>query len=278
MCLRTSQPFRFLVDVFGIVTRLVNVNRDGKVINNYVPFPGSPGEFIITTRLLGISANGRFVVFATAASDLVANDTNGTTDVFVRDLETDTTTLVSVNRFGTDSGNGESGGGSVNTFYYKTIISADGRFVAFTSSASDLVANDANGRPDVFVRDLQTGTTTLVSVNRLGANSGNGDSGVEGISADGRFVLFVSAPTTWWRTTPMAVSQTFCARSPGGDHHGGECQSDGGSELGYFPVLSANGRFVAFIGLSTDFVTTPTSGWGDVFVRDLEKGRPRSSA
>ena len=180
---------------------------------------------------------------------------------------------MSVNRFGTDSGNGESGAGSVNTFYYKTIISADGRFVAFTSKASDLVANDANGTADVFVRDLQRGTTALVSVNRLGTNSGNGDSGVQGISADGRFVLFVSSANDLVaNNTPPSSINFFVRDLQAGTTTAVNVNMTGILSSAYSPVLSANGRFVAFIGLASDFVTTPTSGWGDVFVRDLEKG------
>jgi hypothetical protein len=83
---------------------------------------------------------------------LVANDTNGQQDVFVRDLKRGITLLVSVNLAGTDSGNGESD--------FPLSISADGHFVAFTSQASDLMANDTNGQLDAFVRDLKRGTTT----------------------------------------------------------------------------------------------------------------------
>ena len=98
VCLKTSQPFQFFVDVFGVVTRLVSINRFGTGAGN----SGSSGR---TT----ISADGRFVAFSSFASDLVANDTNGaTSDVFVRDLQLGTTALVSVNRFGTGSGNGSS--------------------------------------------------------------------------------------------------------------------------------------------------------------------------
>ena len=107
----------------------------------------------------------------------------GHSDIFVRDLQSGTTTLVSVNQAGTASGNG---------FSENPLISADGRFVAFVSEASDLVASDTNGQPDVFVRDLQAGTTALVSVNQAGTASGNGRSEVPVISADGRFVAFVS--------------------------------------------------------------------------------------
>src|SRR5204862_126255 len=91
-----------------------------------------------------ISANGRFVAFASVASDLVANDTNGTENIFVRDLRTGTTALVSVNSAGTDTGDMSS---------FNPVISADGRFVAFESDAGDLVANDTNGTADAFVRD-----------------------------------------------------------------------------------------------------------------------------
>ena len=127
-----------------------------------------------------MSADGRFVLLrgTPTASDLVANDANNDWDIFVRDLKAATTTLVSVNRFGTGSGNGMSWFGS---------ISADGRFVAFNSFANDLAPNDTNsgaapgfGQEDVFVRDLKTGTTTLVSVNRTGTDSGNAGSGING--------------------------------------------------------------------------------------------------
>ncbi len=104
-----------------------------------------------------ISADGRFVAFQSLASDLVANDTNGTLDVFVRDLKTGTTTLVSVNSAGTASG---------NDFSEFSALSSDGRFVVFVSFASDLVANDTNDTADVFVYDRKTGTITLVSVNQ----------------------------------------------------------------------------------------------------------------
>ena len=136
LCLTTFQPFEFFVDVFGVVTRLVSINRFGTGSGNSGSASG-----------LTISADGRFVAFFSNASDLTANDTNGTGDVFVRDLLLGTTTLVSINRFGTGSGNGFSG---------PPAISADGRLVAFPSSATDLVTtNDTNGsQEDIFVRPV----------------------------------------------------------------------------------------------------------------------------
>ncbi len=132
-----------------------------------------------------LSADGRFVVFTSSASDLVAGDTNGATDVFVRDLSTGTTQLVSV---GNSGAQGDAGS-------FNPSISADGRYVAFASSADNLVSGDTNGVSDVFVRDLVNHTTTLVSV-----DNGQGPTPVQGdgasfdpsISADGTKVAFTS--------------------------------------------------------------------------------------
>ncbi|HVM97377.1 MAG TPA: hypothetical protein VMT89_13365 [Candidatus Acidoferrales bacterium] len=127
-----------------------------------------------------ISSDGRYVAFYSYALNLVAGDTNGRSNVFVRDRQTNTTTLVSVGSSGT-LGNGD----SVNP-----AISADGRYVVFYSNASNLVADDTNASSDVFVRDLQTNTTTRVSVDSSGVQ-GNSASYGPAISADGRYVVFV---------------------------------------------------------------------------------------
>ena len=137
------RPNLFVRDLRMGTTTLVNVNHAGTESGN-----AEVSEF-------NISADGRFVVFESFASDLVAKDTNGGFDVFVRDLQAKRTTLVSVNRTGTDSGNGSA----------SDLPSV--RMVALCCSklfASDLVANDTNATRDVFVRDLQTRTTSLVSV------------------------------------------------------------------------------------------------------------------
>ena len=128
-----------------------------------------------------ISADGRFVAFNSFASNLVPEDTNGKTDIFVRDLSTNTTTLVSL----------DSAGNQGNGFSNSPSISADGRFVAFESTASNLVPGDTNNVGDIFVRDLLTNTTTRVSVDSAG-NQGNKASYPPSISANGRFVAFYS--------------------------------------------------------------------------------------
>jgi len=207
-----------------------------------------------------LSASGLVVAFTSYASDLVAHDTNGTTDVFVHDPWKERTTLVSINRTGTDSGNGDS---------FFPVLSASGLVVAFMSNASDLVANDTNGAGDVFVRDLWTGRTTLVSVNRTGTGSGNDFSNFPVLSASGRLVAFESAASDlvanntngagdvfvrdlWTRTTTLvSINRT----------------GTGGNDFSNFPVFSADGRLVAFTSYASDLVAHDTNGTTDVFVR-----------
>jgi Tol biopolymer transport system component len=133
-----------------------------------------------------ISADGRFVLFLSTASNLSTNDDDGSrfVDVFLRNRTNGTTTLVSVNLTGAGGGNGHS---------VVPVISTDGRYVAFDSEANNLVANDTNGVSDVFLRDLQFGTTMMLSVNSAGTGSGDGASSSPVMSADGRYVAFVSA-------------------------------------------------------------------------------------
>src|SRR2546426_6706686 len=120
---------------------------------------------------VALSADGRFVAFTSVATNLVAGDTNGVLDVFVHDRQTGMTERVSVDSAGSE-GNGASTG---------VALSADGRFVAFTSVATNLVAGDTNDVTDVFVHDRQTGTTERVSVDSAG-NQANGDSAAVALS------------------------------------------------------------------------------------------------
>jgi Tol biopolymer transport system component len=133
-----------------------------------------------------VSANGRFVAFYSDADDLALNDTNGFSDVFVRDLVAGMNILVSVNTNGTASGDG---------FSTDPSISSNGQYVVFTSSADNLVPGGTNAR-NVYIRDLQAGTTALVSVSTNGVDPGNGDSFLPIISANGRYVLFHSKTST----------------------------------------------------------------------------------
>ena len=130
-----------------------------------------------------VSTNSRFVAFFSDADNLAPFDTNGCRDVFVRDRLLGTNFLVSVDSNGVFSANG------IST---EPAISGDGRYVVFTSSADNLVPGDTNNAQDVFVRDLQADTTTLVSVSIDSVHPGNADSYSPQISTDGRYVLFHS--------------------------------------------------------------------------------------
>src|SRR5262249_8644542 len=129
-----------------------------------------------------LSSNGRYVVFDSIASNLVTGDGNGVFDVFLRDLKNATTERVSV----------DSSGKEGNDSSRHPAVSMGGRYVAFVSSANNLVPGDSNGAADVFVRDRQNGTTERVSVDSSGTQS-DGPSTTCAISTDGRFVAFASA-------------------------------------------------------------------------------------
>jgi Tol biopolymer transport system component len=137
------------------------------------------------------SSDGRFTAFASEASNLVPGDTNNCRDIFLRDTGNGTTILVSI----------ATNGLPADAMSFDPAISSDGRYVAFTSMADNLVPGDTNEDQDVFVRDVQAGTTTLVSVNSSGVGSGNAASYSPILSSDGRYVLFQSlainlAPST----------------------------------------------------------------------------------
>ena len=159
--------------------------------------PADVAEANADSMPAGISTNGQYALFESGASNLVAGDGDGitNTDIFVRDVASRITTLVTVATNGAD-GNGPSSGSA---------ITPDGRYVVFSSSANNLVANDTNGIADVFVRDMQLGVTRLVSVGAKGTNYpynplGNiGGMPVESIlpaiTPDGRYVVFMSTAT-----------------------------------------------------------------------------------
>ena len=209
-----------------------------------------------------ISADGRFVAFESDASNLVRRDTNGARDVFVYDRKTGVTRRVSRSSDGTQ-GNDDSADAS---------ISADGRFVAFSSEASNLIAADGNDAGDVFVRDLARGRTVRVSQGSAGTES-NGPSHWPSISADGRFVAYVSEASNLVATDGNDASDIFIrdrlkrvtrriSIATGG------AEGDGASSA---PSISATGRHVAFDSDATNF-GGDTNGYSDVFVRDRREG------
>jgi hypothetical protein len=205
-----------------------------------------------------VSAEGQFVVFTSDASNLVSGDTNGTSDIFIRDRSAGTTARVSVNSAGQQA-DGLSQGASV---------SSGGRYVVFESLATNLVPNDANGLGDVFVRDRQTHTTSRVSVG-TGGGEGNGPSSDATISGGGRYVVFVSTASNLVSGDTNGSADVFVrdrqthttsrvSVGPKG------VQGNGPSSA---PVISGDGDIVAFDSSATNLVRGDTNGFDDVFVR-----------
>ncbi len=211
-----------------------------------------------------MSANGRFVVFNSDASNLVSEDSNGVTDTFVRDLKTGLTQRVSVNSKGIEGNNGS---------YLSPAISADGRFVAFASDAGNLVPGDDNNWMDIFVRDLKLGVTQRVSVDSAGREA-NLESYWPAISSNGRFVAFVSYASNLVTGDNNGVADIFVRDLKIGTTRRVSLSSfgDESNQYSYGPSLSANGRFVAFASYANNLVENDNNGRTDVFVRDLKTG------
>ena len=210
-----------------------------------------------------ISTNGFYIAFRSLAANLVAGDTNAMDDVFVHDLQTSETTRVSV-----DSSGNEGNGGS-----YYPAISADGRYVAFYSFATDLVAGDSNNAADIFVRDRQTNQTTRVSVDSSSIQ-GNGDSYDPVISADGRYVAFYSwatnlVPGDTNTTADIFVRDRQTNQTTRVSVDSGESE---GNNYSYSPAISADGRYVAYYSSATNLVPGDTNAALDIFVRDRQAG------
>jgi Tol biopolymer transport system component len=213
-----------------------------------------------------ISGDGRYVAFESSASTLVQNDTNDITDIFVFDRQTEQTSRVSI-----DSAGGEGDSGST-----AAAISGDGRFVAFQSQATNLVAADANNAGDVFVHDRQTGKTTRVSVSSSGAEA-QGASNDPAISADGRYVAFVSdaanlvaGATNGYRNVFLHDRQTGqTTRISAGF---GGILVDGDSDS---PAIAGDGSTIVFRSDATNLLAagSDTNSVGDIFAYDRPTGQ-----
>jgi Tol biopolymer transport system component len=236
------------------VIERVSVADDGAEAN---------GESIIVGGRSAMSADGRYVVFESGATNLVADDFNGWTDVFVRDRQLQTTTRVSVNLDGGDA-NGPSEIGS---------ISADGRYVAFRSAASDLVDGDTNWEWDIFVRDTLLGVTIRVSVSVDGGDA-NDDSTLPSISAEGRYVAFLSSAFNLVQEPNNRLNSAYLRDLLLGETVLASGAWDGGAADWSVraPTISGNGRHMSFATEATNIVPDDFNGLVDVFHRDLDTG------
>jgi Tol biopolymer transport system component len=196
-----------------------------------------------------ISADGRFVAFASVASNLVAGDTNGASDIFVHGLVSRETTRVSV----------DSGGAQADGVSSRPAVSGDGRFIAFQSAASNLVAGDTNGATDIFVHDRESGETTRVSVANDGGQA-NASSFEPGINADGRFVTFFSPASNLVEGDTNNTYDAFVHDRVSGATIRASVDSAGveGNSFTFMTTISGDGRVVAFESLSSNLVAGDT--------------------
>ncbi|MBN1875465.1 MAG: PKD domain-containing protein [Anaerolineae bacterium] len=232
------------------------------------PEPHNDGQANGDSRYPVVSDNGRYVAFTSAASNLIIGDANAAWDVFVYDRQTGQTSHVSRASNGSQ-GNGDAVGVS---------ISADGRYVAFASEASNLVNNDSNEAADIFVHDRQTGETRRVSLASDGAQ-GNEVSWWPDISADGRYIAFYSDASNLVAGDSNGVSDVFVHDTQTGQTERvsiasngmqGNDRSGGDKEHFYGLSISADGRYVAFYSYATNLVSNDINGRPDVFVHDRE--------
>ncbi len=238
----------------------VNVDSNGN--------QGSPStiEFLAV-----VSADGQYTAYASSATDLVDNDTNNRFDVFRHDDNSGETALVSINTSGSQGNAGSN----------RPAISGDGRIVAFQSNSTNLVAGDSNGADDIFVRDMDEGTTIRVSVNSDSVE-GNGDSTLPGISADGRHIVFISEATNlvdgdtnaanathdvFVRNRELETTTRVNVNSAGVQSNPSSITSP--------PSITGNGRYIVFDSRASNLVDDDNNARRDIFVHDTETHNTR---
>jgi Tol biopolymer transport system component len=214
-----------------------------------------------------ITPDGRWAVMVSHANNLTTNDDlQPYSDIFVRDLQAGRTLLVTVSMSGSGGGNGNSQYGW---------ISPDGRYVIFASEASNLIPNDTNGVSDVFRRDLQTGAIELVSVARSGgvastsANRSTTGASRPVVTPDGRWVAFESASTEFVEGDTNPTGKIFVRDLQAGITR----LATEGAEYSRLGSITDDGRFIAFIAQSAASMPGRTNAGGDVFISDLQMGQ-----
>lgn len=233
----------FVRDTISNTTVRASVSSGGTEANNGSSRPS-------------ISSDGRYVAFMTDATNLVANDTNGATDIVLRDLQAGTTELVSIS----------TGGTTASGWSDWPKVSRDGRYIVFSSIATNLVASDTNAKEDVFLRDRKLSTTTRLSV-ASGGTQANDVSRQPVISCDGAFVAFESSATNLTPNDTNGARDIFIVNRVGGDTITNVTQSGNGNSQ--WASLACNGESVGFESAATNLVAGDSNGYADIFVYDV---------
>ena len=260
---RTSLSFLAVVLAALLVTQASAAPGDTVLVS--VASDGTQGNS--SSGIPNISADGRYVVFASIASNLAPGDTNGVADIFLHDMHTGTTTRISVASDGTQA-NGPSNSVS---------ISADGRYVVFDSHADNLVPGDTNGMDDVFLHDMQTGITARISLASDGTQ-GNQHSDTPFISADEHYVVFRSFASNLVPGDTNGKQDVFLRDIQTGKTSRISIASDGrqGNDASDIPTtaspISSNGRYIVFNSWASNLVPGDTNESADVFLRDMQEG------
>ncbi|MDO8963899.1 MAG: choice-of-anchor X domain-containing protein [Coriobacteriia bacterium] len=257
-----GEPDVFIRDVVTGTTRAVSTDSFGVHARGHWYVGG-----------ISLSADGRYVAFGSDSWNLVPDDTNGTSDIFVKDVVTGTIRRVSTDASGAQGAADVDASG--NSGSYRPSISADGRYVAFRSYSPSLVTSDTNGTSDIFVKDTTGGTIRRVSTDSSGAQSNGAVDTDPSISADGRYVSFESVASNLASGDSNGVYDVFVKDVAtdktvrvSTDSFGS--QANGGS--GGVSAISADGRYVAFSSPASNLVVSDTNGAWDVFVKDTVSG------
>lgn len=220
---KTAAPPRRVLAVVALLATVAQANA------------GEPNG---TSTAPALAGKGRYIAFQSTATNWVAGDTNGASDIFLNELSTGKVSRISVS----------SQGGQANGASASAAITPDGRYIAFESSASNLVGNDTNQKQDVFVHDRETGSVERISRASSDQES-NGASSRPSISADGRYVAFESAATNLVASDSNGATDAFIydRTEATTDRVGGSSELPTGADD---PVISGNGRYVAFVTTS----------------------------
>ncbi|MGV7222897.1 MAG: hypothetical protein ACQ9MH_15380 [Nitrospinales bacterium] len=240
-----------LVKVMAQTTEQVSINSSGQKGNG-------------TSYLLSMSSDGRYVAFSSNSTNFV-NQANNSFNLFLRDRQEDTLECVSIDSNGS-IGNGDS-------WVYPTSMSSDGRYIAFESTSSNLVAGDTNNAGDIFVHDRLTGQTSRVSLDSNGLQA-NGRSYEPSLTPDGRYVTFVSYASNLVPNDTNDEQDIFLFDNNSNAISRVSIHSNGtqSNNISQSPTISSDGLYITFHSYASNLVPNDTNGKIDVFFRDVQAG------